>query len=165
MTELTFAIGLLLLGIIIWLFARHAGPTLNAGAPQSRVPAGLSHAELIDWLKAQEAALPIVPGAESRILLAGPLEDGNGLDAKEQNNKTPVSILHIHGFSAENPWIWRIETGVLLFCSFASNPLPSSKGPARRIRDSAPGTMGRAASWALSQSMSSAWLSPAGTRD
>ncbi|NDG92194.1 MAG: hypothetical protein EBY55_03535 [Gammaproteobacteria bacterium] len=58
MTELTFAIGLLLLGIIIWLFARHAGPTLNAGAPQSRVPAGLNHAELIDWLKTQEAALP-----------------------------------------------------------------------------------------------------------
>jgi len=58
MTELTFDIGLLLLGIIIWLFARHAGPTLNAGAPQSRVPAGLNHAELIDWLKTQEAALP-----------------------------------------------------------------------------------------------------------
>ena len=100
MTELTFAIGLLLLGIIIWLFARHAGPTLNAGAPQSRVPAGLNHAELIGWLETEEASLPIVPGAESRILLASLSRDGNGLDTKEQNNKTPVSILHIHGFSA-----------------------------------------------------------------
>ena len=100
MTELTFAIGLVLLGIIIWLFARHAGPTLNAGAPQSRVPAGLNHAELIGWLETEEASLPIVPGAESRILLASPSRDGNGLDTKEQNNKTPVSILHIHGFSA-----------------------------------------------------------------
>ena len=28
-----FATGLVLLGVIIWLFARHAGPTLNARAP------------------------------------------------------------------------------------------------------------------------------------
>ena len=100
MTELTFAIGLALLGVITWLFARHASPTLNARAPQSRVPTGLNQSELIDWLKTEEAALPIVAGAESRILLASPSKDGNGLNPKGQDNKTPVSILHIHGFSA-----------------------------------------------------------------
>ena len=51
MTEFTFATGLVLIGAIIWLFARHAGPILNAQAPESRVPAGLNHSELIDWLK------------------------------------------------------------------------------------------------------------------
>ena len=100
MTELTFATGLVLIGVIIWLFARHAGPTLNARAPESRVPTGLNHSELIDWLKIQEAALPIVAGAEARILLAIPSQDGNGLEPKGQDKKTPVSILHIHGFSA-----------------------------------------------------------------
>ena len=100
MTELTFATCLVLIGAIIWLFARHAGPTLNARAPESRVPAGLNHPELIDWLKTQEAALPIVAGAEARILLASPSKDGNRLNPKEQHDKTPVSILHIHGFSA-----------------------------------------------------------------
>ena len=100
MTELTFAAGLVLLGVIIWLFARHAGPTLNARAPESCVPTGLNHSELINWLENQEAALPIVAGAESRILLASPSKDGNGLGPKGQDKKTPVSILHIHGFSA-----------------------------------------------------------------
>ena len=90
MTELTFATGLVLLGVIIWLFARHAGPTLNARAPESRVPTGLNHSELIDWLETEEAALPIVAGAESRILLASPSKDGSGLNPKDRTTK-PLS--------------------------------------------------------------------------
>lgn len=100
MTALYFAIGSITISVLIWLLARYGGPTLNARAPESRVPIGLQYSDLVDWLKTQEDQLPIVAGAESRILLAGPSKDGNGLNPKGQDNKTPVSILHIHGFSA-----------------------------------------------------------------
>ena len=94
MTELTFAIGLVLLGVIIWLFARHAGPT-SMPAPLSRAfRTGLNHSELIDWLETEEAALPIVAGAESRILLASPSKDGNGFNPKGQDKK-PLSRFSI----------------------------------------------------------------------
>lgn len=95
MTALYFAIGSITTWVFIWLFARYGGPTLNARAPESRVPIGLQYSELVDWLTTQEAQLPIVAGAESRILLADPT-----LNEKGQNKKTLVSILHIHGFSA-----------------------------------------------------------------
>ena len=100
MTALYFAIGSITISVLIWLLARYGSPTLNARAPESRVPIGLQYSDLVDWLKTQEDQLPIVAGAESRILLAGPSKDGNGLNPKGQDNKTPVSILHIHGFSA-----------------------------------------------------------------
>ena len=100
MTELYFAIGSITISVLIWLLARYGGPTLNARAPESRVPIGLQYSDLVDWLKTQEDQLPIVAGADSRILLAGPSKDGDGLNPKGQDNKTPVSILHIHGFSA-----------------------------------------------------------------
>ena len=100
MTALYFAIGSITISVLIWLLARYGGPTLNARAPESRVPIELQYSDLVDWLKTQEDQLPIVAGAESRILLAGPSKDGNGLNPKGQDNKTPVSILHIHGFSA-----------------------------------------------------------------
>ena len=100
MTALYFAISSITISVLIWLLARYGGPTLNARAPESRVPIGLQYSDLVDWLKTQEDQLPIVAGAESRILLAGPSKDGNGLNPKGQDNKTPVSILHIHGFSA-----------------------------------------------------------------
>ena len=100
MTALYFAIGSITISVLIWLLARYGGPTLNARAPESRVPIGLQYSDLVDWLKTQEDQLPIVAGAESRILLACPSKDGNGLNPKGQDNKTPVSILHIHGFSA-----------------------------------------------------------------
>ena len=100
MTALYFAIGSITISVLIWLLARYGGPTLNARAPESRVPIGLQYSDLVDWLKTQEDQLPIVAGAEYRILLADPSKDGNGLNPKGQDNKTPVSILHIHGFSA-----------------------------------------------------------------
>ena len=93
MTALYFAISSATTSVLHLAVCSYGGPTLNARAPESRVPIGLQYSDLVDWLKTQEDQLPIVAGAESRILLAGPSKDGNGLNPKGQVNKTPPPCL------------------------------------------------------------------------
>lgn len=80
--------------VLVLAFLLGPRPRLDPRAPPSRVPAGLSLAELADWLQATEAQVPgLVGGAEARIQFAEP---GSPV-------KTPLSFLYIHGFSATWP--------------------------------------------------------------
>ena len=74
----------------IYLGIKYGGPRLDASPPPSGVPKDLELGALGDWLRQQENQFDVIEGAEARLLFADP----------SSPNKTALSVLHLHGFSA-----------------------------------------------------------------
>lgn len=78
------------LGLTLLMIARLAPrPQLAARMPESQVPKDLTPTESANWLDDQETGHGhIIAGAEARVFWSA------------QGEKTPLSILYVHGFSA-----------------------------------------------------------------
>jgi esterase/lipase len=82
---------LAVIGLLLIVFILGPRPKLNAKAPPSRVPEGLTGIDLEYWLIGREAQVSnIIDGAEARISWHDPKAPA----------KTPLCFLYVHGFSA-----------------------------------------------------------------
>jgi len=84
-------LSIILFGLVaLTLWFKYSGPRLDARAPESEVPTELALDALTSWLHDSESKQAVIEDADARIVFA----------QEEAPVRTPLSILHIHGFSA-----------------------------------------------------------------
>ncbi|MFP6806325.1 MAG: hypothetical protein VB957_03960 [Pseudomonadales bacterium] len=90
MTTVFIVSGLAIL-MLLAIFFIAPRPRLNAVAPETTLPTGMSLDDLDDWIKQTESEVEnLVPGAEAGIEWAN----------KDKRGKTDLCFLYLHGFSA-----------------------------------------------------------------